>query len=439
MQNSMIEQAKPRLQGAVDAARKNGASAARVIFRQSERVGCEYDAGKLKEASTAQSLSLEVTVIANGRSGSAGGNDLSALDELTERATALAKVGSEAHFSEYPPPADTMDVPMRSAQTADLTREEIIDACDEMVGRIKDYDADLHISASGHRSENEKLIVTSGGACESIRSTSWSLGNHVQKTGEDGDMLFAGEGRSWGEPADLLDPGYLAECTTRDVGRGSTLAEPLRGRAVAVFNPRMFSQLLRALVMGIDGRAVARGQSPLAGRIGERIFDEGITVTDDPHCPYAPGSCPVSNEGVPTRTMPLVEKGVLRHFLYDLDSAGLADAKPTGHNYCSPYSLAVTPGDTPSDDLIAGIEDGVYVSYLMGFGQGNLINGDFSCNIGLGFRIRNGKLVGRVKNTMIAGNVYELLASGVSLSSDTEPTLRTPYAVIEGVSLSTEG
>ncbi|MFP4054657.1 MAG: TldD/PmbA family protein [Phycisphaerae bacterium] len=435
----MIEQAKSRLLAAVETARKNGASGARVIFRQSERVGCEYDAGKLKEASTTQSLSLEVTVIADGRSGSAGGNDLAALDELTERASALAKVGSEAHFSEYPPAGEPIEVPMHSAQTADLTRENLIDSCDRMVAAIKDFDTDLHISASGSRSENEKLIVTSGGVCESMRSTTWSMGNHVQKTGDDGDMLFAGESRSWGELADLLDPAYLASGTVRDVRRGSVIAEPLRGKAVAVFNPRVFSQLLGALVMGVNGRAVARGQSPLADRIGERIFDEGITVSDDPHCPYAPGSSPMSNEGVPTRTMPLVEKGVLRHFLYDLDSAGLAGAEPTGHNGCRPYSLAVTPGQTPSDELIADIDDGVYVSYLMGFGQGNLINGDFSCNVGVGFRIRNGEIVGRVKNTMIAGNVYELLASGVKLSSDTEPTLRMPYAVIDGVSLSTEG
>jgi len=83
--------------------------------------------------------------------------------------------------------------------------------------------------------------------------------------------------------------------------------------------------------------------------------------------------------------------------------------------------------------MLAGIEDGLYIKSLLGFGQSNIDNGDFSCNVALGFRIRHGELVGRVKNTMIAGNLYECLSRGVRLSSDRDPILRMPHAVLQGI------
>ena len=129
----------------------------------------------------------------------------------------------------------------------------------------------------------------------------------------------------------------------------------------------------------------------------------------------------------------------MRTFLYDLDTAGLAGTKPTGNSGCSPYSLDVSPGRETKEELLSSIDDGLYIKELMGFGQGNIINGDFSSNVALGYRIRRGKIVGRVKNTMMAGNIYDLLAKNVRLSSDRDPILRLPYALIEGVSVSAAG
>jgi PmbA protein len=438
MQNSIIPQATESARRAVDAALAGGASAARVVAHQGETVGCDFEAGRLKSVSNAQSVDLGVTVIAEGRTGWAGGNDLSALEELAERATTLAKEGSAAHFERYPAPGEIEDVPMHSPDTMAISREDLIEAGTTYAQAMKQVGDDLFILAGGERRESETLIVTSGGVCESYRETAWDLSGGVQKTGEDGDIFMAGAGRSWKDPAGMFDPEYLIERTKQDLRRAETTAEPLRGKVTALLTPSMLKTLLRAVAMGVNGRNVARGNSPLRDRLGERIAAEGFSLIDDPHAPYAGGSCPISDEGVPTCTTPIIEQGVLKSFLYDLDSAGLAGADPTGHDGCRPYSLTVPPGETPSEELLADIEDGIYVSYLMGFGQGNLINGDFSCNVGRGFRIRDGEVVGRLKNTMIAGNVYELLAGNVQLSSDTEPDKRMPYAVVEGVTLSAE-
>ena len=91
------------------------------------------------------------------------------------------------------------------------------------------------------------------------------------------------------------------------------------------------------------------------------------------------------------------------------------------------------PGARHSSELLAGIDDGIWVRDLIGYGQGNIIHGDFSCNVGLGYRVENGRITGRIKDTMIAGNVYDLLRSGIALSSDLDYTGCVPNAVIEGV------
>ena len=146
----------------------------------------------------------------------------------------------------------------------------------------------------------------------------------------------------------------------------------------------------------------------------------------------------IDGDGIPTRRQTLFENGVLKRFLYDLDSAGLANAKPTGNSGSSPWNAYLLPGDSSSSDLIADIDDGILIRSLLGFGQSNIINGDFSCNVGLGYRIQKGKITGRVKNTMVAGNIYDLLGGDVTLSSDMNYTGRLPYAVCQNMSVSTQ-
>ena len=94
------------------------------------------------------------------------------------------------------------------------------------------------------------------------------------------------------------------------------------------------------------------------------------------------------------------------------------------------------PGEESSEELLAGIGDGLYIKLLMGFGQSNILNGDFSANVGLGYRIKGGKVVGRVKDTMVAGNVYDIFKANVQLSRERDPMYRLPYAVLHGVNVS---
>lgn len=423
-----------RLQKGVELATSLGASGAKIGLSHSEGISCRFESGRLKSADGRESFGYGVTVVLNGKRGSTSGNDLDSLEEMVRRAVALAEAGSVAHFDSYPDPGKFTRVKSHSERTLTLTREQMIEGSQLIVDRLKDYNPDLDLHAGAGRGESESLLVTSGGVCHTGRGTNWSIGGRAQRT-EGTDMLFAGHGRGFGDLNEFYDPGYVAERILWELRNGEEIAESPSGKTNVYLPPEALPMFLWPVVMGINGRSVAKGESPLKGRLGEQVLDPGITVRDNPHRDYA-GGREIDGDGVPTREHLLFENGVLKMFLYDLDSAGLAGAEPTGNDGCSPCSPLITPGEVPSAELLASVESGIYIKGLLGFGQSNIINGDFSANVGLGYRIRKGKIVGRVKNTMVAGNLYDLLKQGVRLSSDVDPISLMPHAVVEGVSAS---
>jgi PmbA protein len=153
---------------------------------------------------------------------------------------------------------------------------------------------------------------------------------------------------------------------------------------------------------------------------------------------------------VPSQVNTLVEKGVVKGFLYDLQTAGLAGKKSTssgsrgrgGLPSPSPSAFVITPGDTTFADMLKDIKEGLVIEQLMGAEMGNILGGDFSGNVLLGYKIENGKIVGRVKDTIISGNVYQILKDIGALGSEGKWVggyLYTPPLYCKGLSVSSKG
>jgi len=434
MRNSLIDRATEHLRRALDRAARWGA-AAKLAFTQNEQIGCSFENGRLKGATSHQGVGVNVEVLAGGRRGRTACTRLEDVEDMVDRAIVLAQAGSPAHFDAYPPPAPVADVRTCSDRTASLTREDLIDRCRTFAEAMRRHDEGLFIEAGGSRNETESLLVTSGGVCHADRGTVWGLWGGVQRT-RGTDMLFAHHSRSWRDVNELYDPELIIREVLEDLRRSERTAEAPAGRTTALLDPGVVARFGWVVALGVNGRNVAKGDSPLRGRLGEQVCDPCLTLLDDPHLDHAPGACRIDSDGIPTRRQAIIRAGVLERFLYDLDSAGLAGAEPTGNTGCAPYSLDLAPGRRSSEELLAGIDEGIYVKDLLGFGQSNVLNGDFAANVALGYRIRRGEIIGRIKNTMIAGNVYELLRSGVQPSSDRDPVRRAPFLVVEGVSVS---
>jgi PmbA protein len=115
--------------------------------------------------------------------------------------------------------------------------------------------------------------------------------------------------------------------------------------------------------------------------------------------------------------MALIDRGVVRGFVYDLETAARAGATSTGHGRRSIFgrpaieftNLVVAAGALVEAALLAELGAGLVVDELIGIGQGNVISGAFSHPVALAYRVDGGEIVGRVKDAAVAGNSYELL------------------------------
>lgn len=433
MRTTYVEEMRGRMLAGVSLAEKLGASAVKISFSHDESRSCNFEAGRLKYSGSDESVGYSIQVVKDGRRGGASGNIPEELDGMVRRAVELAQVGADAYFSAYPKPGVYADIKGHSDSVIKLTSEKMIEDCQEIVDYLKSIDDTMDISASASKSEGESIVVNNAGLCESDTATAWSLGAGIQKT-VGTDMLFSGARRNWMEVNHLYDKDYIKQTIARDLEWASRLAVIPDGEYPVILPPRMMGLFLVPILGGMNGRAVYKGTSPLKDKLGQQIASPNLTIEDNPFMDFNPSSAAFDGAGLPTRRRYLVKDGILQLFLYDLDTAGLVGVEPTGGGG-GPVSPCVFPGTIRESDMIKSVKRGLYIKQLLGFGQGNLANGDFSANVALGFVIENGEIVGRVKNAMVAGNILDLIKGEILLSSDVDDQSRQPTMLMPGVSV----
>jgi PmbA protein len=222
-----------------------------------------------------------------------------------------------------------------------------------------------------------------------------------------------------------------------------------------VFTPNGAITLLLPLVFGLNGKSVHMGISPLKGRVGETVLDPRFSIADDATLSRGVRSSGFDDEGMSASKNPLVGGGVLRGFLYDLQTAASVGTQSTGNGYrargfrsppdVGTSHLCVGEGEISWEKMIAEIKEGLLVDFVLGLGQGNISSGEFSNNVAVAFKIEGGKVVGRVKDTMIAGNVYDLLKNHLIAVGDRPQwanvrlALHTPPIAVDAVSVVSRG
>ncbi len=157
-----------------------------------------------------------------------------------------------------------------------------------------------------------------------------------------------------------------------------------------------------------------------------------------------PFSCPFDDEGTPTRPITFINHGILQLFYTDRTTGRALGSGTTGNgfrpglgSYPTPglFNILIQQGTKSLDELIATMEEGLIVDQMLGGGAG--ISGDFSINVDLGYRVKNGKIIGRVKDTMVSGNVYTALKQLLEIGSDVDwnGSCYTPSLVVDSLSI----
>ncbi len=424
---------------------KKVAEAAEVFCITSETTPVQFEANRLKHVQSKQSTNVALRIIKNGRIGYATSTNLKESRKIVDSAVETAEFGMKAEF-EFPnldsyPKVVTYDPAIRR-----VTTEEMTELGEKMISSLRENTPGLQCEASISKGTVSVRLINSKGGQAEYRKSVFSLGVEGQLI-RGTDMLFVGEGQSSCHP--INDISGITEVVFQQLEFSKNNTSIKTGELPVIFTPRgVASALVQPLMAGLNGKIVLEGSSPLVNKFGKKIFDNNLSLFDDPTIDFQPGSRPCDDEGVPSQKTPLIENGVVSNFLYDLQTAALAGKKSTGSGerhggLPAPSSTAciISAGTTTFNDMIADIKEGLVVEYLMGAGQGNTLGGDFSGNVLLGYKIENGKIVGRVKDTMVAGNVYLVLNRIVALGSETVwvgGMLQTPPVYFSSISVSSK-
>lgn len=407
-----------------------------------------FEANRLKSLETKESHGVALRLVRNGRVGLASATDLRDPHRLVEAALSVSEFGAAARFH-LPPGFDRPGVPVYDQAVNDLAIEEMVASGQSMIDAILHYNADILCDAGISKSVAEQRILNSEGADISYSKTAMSAsisGTLTRGT----DILAIYEDTAWCQR--LTDIDSLAQRVIHNFELSRETVDISTASLPVVFTTKgVASVFLGSLQLALNGKVVLQGASPLGKRRGERVLDRRLSLWDDGTVPFAPASGPCDDEGVVTRRAPLIEEGVVSNFIYDLQTAGLAGTQSTGNGFRSlgslpspSYtSLIFTEGEATLEEMIADVKEGVLVDQVMGAWAGNVISGDFSGNIHLGFKIENGRLVGRVKDCMVAGNVFEALGSEIAAVGRPavweSGTVKLPPLYFRSLSISAKG
>jgi PmbA protein len=334
---------------------------------------------------------------------------------------------------------------------AELSIPRMVEIGQEIIDIISQVEPDALVNVELERGVQHLSIRNQAGSNVSFKRSPLSIYFEVNRIkGDDVLMMFDILGTT------VWEDDYLA--FARRLGEKLELAKRSAtiqsGRMPVLFAPTGALVLGLPLMLGLNGKNVYTRISPMVGKIGEKLFDDKLTIVDDPTLDGKFGSASYDDEGVAHRRNVLVEQGVLKGFMYDLKTAAQTSAssvessgvESTGNGSRSlfsppapsPTNLIFGAGETPLADIIAGIDEGLLVENALGLGQGNVISGAFSNSLSLAFKIEKGEIVGRVKDVSIAGNVYDLLQDVAAVSRETEWVYRSlslPYVLLPDVNV----
>jgi PmbA protein len=437
------------LQDLVNRARRAGADAADAVLFEGTSLSHGRRLGQTEKLERSEGHDLGLRVFVGRQQAVVSSTDWSppALSELVERALAMARTVPEDPYCGIAEPDEiardwpTLDMLDPEEPAAEVLIERAR-AAEEAALAVKGV-TNSEGAEAGWGCSRIALVASNGfagGYAGSSQGVSVSVvagsGGGMERDYDFASAIYA---------ADLRDPAEVGKSAgERAVKRLGARKMPTC-RCPVVFDPRVARGFISHLLGPISGPAIARGTSFLKDSLGQRIFPEAITITEDPHRHRGLRSKPFDGEGIANHRRALIDKGVLTTWLLDLRSARQLGLKTTGHaarGTSSPPGPAATnvwiePGPLSPKELIADIASGFYVTEMMGMGV-NGVTGDYSRGAA-GFWIENGEIAFPVNEMTVAGNLKAMFLRLVA-ANDLEfktgadaPTLRIDDLAVAGL------
>ena len=431
----------------ISAALKAGADGAEAATAERASLSVGVRNGALEDVEREESRDLGLRVFIGKRQATVSASDLSDATRarLVERAVAMARLAPEDPYAGLVPAAELARGPFPDLQLSDPSERSAVEL--EAVAREAEAIAlavpGVSKSEGGHAgtASTRWRLVTSEGFDGAYASTGFSLGVGVIAE-KDGAMERGGESRSTRWLEDLPGPdGIGAEAGRRAV-------EKLGPRKIAsttapvIFERRIATQVLSALLGAISGPSIARGQSFLKDKMGQSVLPKGVSLVDDPFRLRGMASAPFDDEGSPVQARHLVDDGVLTTWLLNHSAAAQLGLKITGHasrglvgpSGVQTHNLHLTPGDADLNGLMGQAGTGLVITSMFGPSL-NANTGDWSAGVS-GYWFENGERAYPVSEITVAGNLADMWLRLVP-GSDLEfrGGFNSPSLLIDGVAI----
>lgn len=406
-----------RLDVLISKAQAAGAEGADAVYYESTSESVSFRQGKFENAERSESKDVGLRVLIGQQQASVSTTDLS--DEnlalVAERAVSMAGVAPEDPFLGLAPSeslaTEWPDVDMFDAHIPTSTdlrqRAEAVEAAALDVDGITNSEG-----GSASAGQVTFALVTTNGFSAVQRATSHSM-SAVVLAGEGTGMERGYDYDSAAHQSDLPDPVVTGKRAAEETLKRLNPRKVESQTAPVMFEPRQARSLMGHLAGAINGAAIARGTSFLKDKMGEKLFQDGIIISDDPHRKRAASSMPFDAEGLANTSINLIEDGVLTQWVLDLRTArqlGLESNARARRGVGAPSpgttNMTLHAGSSSPEDLMADIKQGLMINSMFG-PQVNGNTGDYSCGVS-GMWIENGQIAYPVSEITIAGNLLDM-------------------------------
>jgi len=436
---------------AVNFALKKGADEAEAFAYQGLTTNVTIERGQIAKSSRIIDRGLGVRAIINKAIGFSYTNMIESKTAIEET---ILKALSSARASK--PDEEWHSLPAKKSlssventydkKVAELHSEDLVNVASAMLDAAEKTD--------------KRVFPVEGGAGASYLSTAVANSNGITSF-DHGTIIecsLAAIGQQGGEVTPIcfefnaeriysVDPEWIGKEAARLAVSALKAKRIETKNASIIFTQFALQQLLYfTLINAVKADYVQRGQSALKGKIGEKVASEIVTIDDDGLFKGGLRTWKFDGEGVPQQKTLIIEKGILRNFIYDNYTARKEGKESTGNatraGYLSTPDVEATnfrfmPGNKSPEELISEVDEGLLVRYLQGAHSSNPASGEFSVVATPAWRIQKGEIAHATKGVMLAGNVFQLLKNISALANNERKIgqLVAPWVLVENVKL----
>ena len=421
----------------LELALKSGAEAAEVYESRSVSRPVFFEANRLKQLESVDSEGVGLRVWQDGRVGLAIAYGAVEPKDLVEQAIALSALN------------EPEEILLRDSTVADYPKlygqevsvEQMIDWGKSAIAQVLEHYPEAICGAEWDcGSETVRIINSKGLDCGySDITVDASLSAELTR-GDDFLNVWYGQSERGNLP-----PSAIAQKVLQYLDWAKKNVKAPSPKSPVIFTGKAADLLWGVVAIAMSGRQVQQKATPWLDKVGQLVISDIFTVSQHPD--FGVYSSPFDDEGTPTQEKTWIDRGVLQGFYGDIRTCQDLGISPTGNgfrgdlgNYPSPglFNLAIAANQTIQGDILelaATLKNGLIVDQVLG--EDSDLSGDFSINIDLGYRVKNGEIVGRVKDTMLSGNIYKALNQVTAVASDRawHGSLYVPAMIVEGLSI----